>query len=672
MPDRPTDLPPTRSRGLTPGRLAAFGAGAAPAAVLGFQYGGYFVDVVAAYAIGVWCVLFLSVLSGVLAPPRPTPAGWAALGGAGVLCVWGGSTLGWSASPERGLTEVVRTVAIAGTLLLGLAVVASGHSRFLLGGVLTGLAAIVVAAVAARLLPELIPQAWDGRGVPTDRLSWPLQYWNGLGAAAAMVIAVGPAVAARARGPWTSGAAVALLPVALLALALTLSRGGVVAAVLGLAFGVATVRPRLILLRSLVAPLIAGAVLIAVVWSRDAIPDAVGGLAGQDAGAPLVPLVLLATVAVGIVQGALYRADAAELTPRVPRPGRRTVAIGAAATIALAIGGFVAGGGPERASDAWRDFKQTPLSETGTSASRLGSAGGSGRYAVWSGALDAATAQPLKGIGLGSWETWWTPRRDGSVFVRNAHSHPLEVFAETGLIGLAALLTLLMAPFAGAATVLRRRDAAGRDAKRGRDAVAAVPLVAALVAAVAVDWSWQLSVLPVLGLLGAAPLLGRRAPSSRVALPPADAPVRRVRAAAVPVTLTVLTVAAVAVSAVASVARDGVQRSAEEVRAGRFDAAAQEARATAEAVPFALSPAMQHAAVLERAGRLGAAASAAREATDREPRNWRPWALLARIQAVRGRRADALEALARARSLNPSFPILGAGAPLPAPRSVKR
>jgi hypothetical protein len=643
-------VPSPLARALGP--LGAFAAGAGPTALLGFQNGGYDVDVVSGYTVVVWWLLFAGVVSGLLPTPRPSRAGVVALAALAFTAVWGALSLGWSLSPERGLTEVVRALAVAGSLGLGLAVVAAGHTRFLLGGVLAALTAIVGLGVLSRLQPELIPSAWEtGGGVVSNRLSWPLNYWNSLAAAASMAFVLGLGVALRARTPWTSGLSVALLPVVALGLVLTLSRGGIVAAFAGLVVAVVAVAPRLVLLRTLVAPAIGAAVLVAAAYSRSAIPDAVGGAVGQDAGRAVLPLVVLVTLGVGLVQAGWHRADASHWTPRLPRTSRAAGAAVAGGLVLVLLIGFLVGGGPSRTADAWDRFKSSSATEVGTSASRLTEFGGNQRYQVWSGAVDAASTEPLRGIGLGSWESWWNPRRDGTNFVRNAHSQPLEVLAETGVIGFGALLALVLAPLAGGVAVLRRRR------RTEADAIVALPLLAAFVVAICVDWTWQVSALPVAAFLVAAPLLGASGPRVPRA---AETSLRRRKIVALlaPVALGVVTIAVVVTCAIALIAPSAVDRSSAAAVSGRLDEAARDARVGAEAAPFAVSPLLQRATVLERAGQLASAAAAARQATTREPENWRPWFVLARIEAARNRPDAAVAAFRRARALNPSSTLL--------------
>lgn len=111
-----------------------------------------------------------------------------------------------------------------------------------------------------------------------------------------------------------------------------------------------------------------------------------------------------------------------------------------------------------------------------TSVARLGSildpgeAGARVRLLIWRGALDLAARRPILGVGLGNFEfaypevrsveEWRLSRRQ---VVDDAHNEYLHAAAETGLLGLAALLWLLARAARSARDLLRapaRRDEA--------------------------------------------------------------------------------------------------------------------------------------------------------------------------------------------------------------------
>ncbi|MDO9410778.1 O-antigen ligase family protein [Patulibacter sp.] len=645
---------PRSALGATFPRLAlpvgGFLAGAGPVAILGFSGGGYQVSVVAGYGVVLWWLLLVGILSGAVPRPRAAASGVAMLGATTALAVFGAISLGWSGSSERGLTEVVRLVVFGGSLLLGMVAVAGGQVRALVGGVLTGLVLIAGAGVLSRLQPDLFSGSQaiaDGLGV-RERLSWPLNYWNGMGAVSALALPLGVAVAVRARTSWTSALAAAGLPLAALALVMTLSRGGVAAALVGLVVLVLAVSPRLVVLRTMVAPAVGSAVLIAAMLSSAALRDANGDAAQASAGQDLLPLILLVVLGVALVQAGWHLADRSHWTPRAPRTSRRAGTVVAVGVVLVLLVGAVAAGAPGRIDAGWQSFKDSDvraLNAKSGSVDRLSAVNGAGRYEEWSGAVRAFRENAVGGIGLGGWDAWWSPRRVTSPPVRNAHSQPLEIAAELGVLGIGLFLVLVLTPI-GAGV---RRIARGR--RTSPYAAVVVPSLAVFVVSISVDWSWQLSAIPVaVALLAAAATSHERGRSPEgPAAPERSGTVGLVTL----VTVAVLAVASIGTLAVAMIAPEGVARSSAAEASGALDEAAAEAKKTNDAAPFALTPLLQRALVEERAGNLGAAAAAARSATTLEPRNWRPWLVLARIETARDRPAEAVAAYRRAKALNP-------------------
>lgn len=639
--------PATSLRAAAPAGAAVV-VGAGPLLLLGFDGGGYQATTIAGYGVLLWWLLAVGIATGVLPRPLPTRTGAAVLAALGLLAAWGVASLGWSADAERGLTEVSRLVVVAGSLLLGMSVVRGGHARALAAGVLVGLCAIVGAGVASRLDPGLVADA----GVTGEflagakaRLAWPLNYWNSIAAAAAIAIPLALALAVRARSAWASGLAVAPIPVLALGIAFTLSRGGVVLLAIGLVAVVAGVAPRPVALRTLVAPAVGAGIALIGALRGDALIDALGTAQHVEAGRALVPVLLLVTLGTGLVQAGWATADRARWTPTLRRPSRRSgAAIAAVGAIVLVVVG-IAAGVPDAVSDRAERFRSTEVTavpSAATTIERLGSASGNGRAQMWSGAWDAATSQPLRGIGLGSWESWWNPRRGEIGFARNAHSQPFEIAAELGLPAAALFLLVLVAPWAAAtAAGLRRRS-------RSRDAPLVAGALAAAALAFAIDWHWQISALGVAAATLAAIALssaGRRADD--------PTPTSRRRGTIGVIATATAGVLAIVVLAISLVAPRAVEASREAAGSGDLPTAARLASAGASAAPFASSPLVQRALVAEQSGDLAAAAAAARRGTERSPRDWRAWFVLARVEVARGEHRAAVAAFRRARALNP-------------------
>jgi O-antigen ligase len=115
----------------------------------------------------------------------------------------------------------------------------------------------------------------------------------------------------------------------------------------------------------------------------------------------------------------------------------------------------------------------------------------SNRYDYWHVALRAFVQHPFHGVGAGNWVVEWLRWRTIPEYAVDAHSLPLQVLAELGIVGALALLAL----FGGVAAAARR---ALRVASPPVGAVAA--LVTYLVHA-PLDWDWQM---PAVTLLAAA------------------------------------------------------------------------------------------------------------------------------------------------------------------------
>jgi hypothetical protein len=645
-----------RARRLVPS-LAAFVAGAGPVVLLGFSRGGYPVEVVAGYGVALWWLLLVGFLTDAIPRPSPTRLGWVALVALAGLVGWGALSLTQSADAERGLTEVSRLIVAAGSVLLGMSAVRAGQARTLAGGVLAGLTAIVAGAVLTRLFPDLVADATatsDFLAATRMRLAWPLNYWNANAASAAVAIALGLALAARSRTVWTSAAALAPLPILALGLAYTLSRGGMGAIAVACITLLALVAPRPLVLRTALVAAVGVAVVLEAGLRPDALTDVVGGEAQVSAGRRVFAVLLVATAGVAVLQAGLRTADLAHWTPRIPRPTGHVAAGIAAAAIVGAIILALTIDVPTRVGDGWdsfRDRRVTASVQTDNSAERLSSVSGNGRYQIWSGALDAFADAPLRGIGLGSWESWWNPNRGETGFVRNAHSEPFELLAETGIFGAALFLSIIFVPIAaGAVSVMRRRTSQP-------DGILVVPALVAFALAVAVDWNWQIGALMVAGMTLAAIPLARPSAAPERDLPP-RAPGTRGRRLLAVTGLGLAAVGSIVVLALALVAPQSVQASREALARNDQRAAAAEAARGESAAAFAASPALQSALVAEQAGDLAEAEAAARRAAQRTPGDWRPWFLIARLATAQGEEREAIAAFRRAKALNPESALL--------------
>jgi O-antigen ligase len=447
-------------------------------------------------------------------------------------------------------------------------------------------------------------------------------------------------VAVESRRLLTQALATAALPVMALAAFYTLSRGGAVEVAAALIAFLTLYPRRLAALPTLGLAALGSTLLIAAATQRDALEDGLTSQTALSQGDEMLAVVLVVCAGVALVRVALGLAARHGLGPK-PRVSRKTAlaGFGVAALVSLAVA--LVAGVPGELSDSWEEFKQ-PIGPEGTSAERFESVSGNGRYQYWQAALDANATDPLIGIGPGTYEYFWAQEGTLPGFVRDAHSLYLETLAELGIVGL-ALIVALVAGVLGYG--LRRALSVAEPARPW--VAAATAACAAFAVAAAIDWAWELAVIPVCFLLLAAAILGGgrdEAGRDRVQEPARAAP---------HIALAVLALAALAAIAIPLAGTSSVRASQSAAEAGELDGALDDARAAKEIQPWAATPSLQQALVLELRGDLSSAAAAARQATADEPTNWRTWLVLSRIEAYRGNPAESVAAYREARSLNP-------------------
>jgi O-antigen ligase len=613
--------------------------------------GGFGSQFRAGAALLVWWLVVVGLLARFW--PRGRVPRSALVAGAGLLglALLSALSMGWASDDGGAFAEAVRVAGYLGLFALVVVSSAAREADRWLTGLAIGLAAVAALAVGSRVQPSLFPDQDLVRLLPSvsTRLSYPLNYWNGLGACMALSIVLLAGLGAHARTRAGRAAAVAWLPVPALALFLTSSRGGVLALAVGLAVLLAVGPARARALAGLVVGGAGAALLLAFADAREAFVDgrvhAAGAAAqGHDV---LVALVLIAAVA-GLLRFALDRP-----LERLRVPRGMTVAVAAGAAVALVVA--LAAAEPGRRIDDFKEPPAAPGSARGFVARHLASAEGNGRYQFWSAGIDAFDSEPLRGVGAGGYADWWARHGDLAYYIRNAHSLFVEVMAELGVLGLLALLVFLLPPFYAALRAPPRRVP---SAGIGLAALACGS------ASAAIDWTWQLPAAFAPVVVVAAVLTG---PASRE---PAVAGVR-----AAPGRRGGLgryaTIAAGCVAAVAAgillVAEVELGGSRDALRAGRLSEAAQDARRAGAIEPWAAAPRLQLALVRERAGDLRGARSAVHAAIDRDPDGWEPWLVETRLATRLGDIPAARRALRRVRTLNPRSPLLSPPPDRPTP-----
>ncbi|WP_320671662.1 O-antigen ligase family protein [Patulibacter defluvii] len=525
VPTRSVVLPALlRRRGRIADLLGVAG-GALIVLLQAFDGGGYFpVQYLAAGVAALVGSAVLLVVRG--ATWRPGIHGLVAAAGLVGLGAWTGISSRWSPLPDVAVTEMQRQISYAAILGFGLVAVGPGRrARLLVLAIGGALVTIALAGFAGRLLPGLGLTSAREEAFGVYRLSYPINYWNAQGAAAAMAAAFCLGLAGdRRSAPWLRGLAAGLVPLLAVTLLLTVSRGAIVAAVVGAAVVVALARRPLqtLLVSAVVA--VPTAIAVAIAATTPAVIDDPSLTPGLDQAGPQVAV---ATVGLGALAGVgavialqllLRREKRRRL--RGPQLGRtqRIVALATVVLLVLGLGGtaVVAGRVDGEAAgqvSSFRRFLDEQRQEflaagpaTGTGADRLSTASGT-RSAGYRVAWHGFTADPLLGDGVGGFRVRWLRERTTGERIVNAHSLPLETLGELGLPGFALLLAFLGAVAAGAIrgrlrpTVLSRAQAAG-----------ATGAITAFLTSCLLDWTWQMGALTAAALLLAATLLpeGRR------------------------------------------------------------------------------------------------------------------------------------------------------------------
>ena len=326
----------------------------------------------------------------------------------------------------------------------------------------------------------------------------------GLLAVSGLVIVAG--IAIRRDALRASIAAVAAVPLGV-CLYFTYSRGSLLALAAALVVLVALTESRLravFLLGLLLVPPLIG---VALASRSNALTTAGATLQtaqreGHRLGWELVGLAAFAVV---------LQVAAALIGPRVRISDRlrRLVAVGAVATVVLGgVAALMHEGGPGTIADRARAafVAEPPTTATGLDR-RLLSASGNGRSAYWRVAARMIERRPLLGEGAGSFSRTWLRERPVANEARDAHNLYLETLAELGPIGLVLLLLVLVTPFRTVPRVWRDPSAP----------VAAGVLTAFVIHA-AVDWDWEIPLLTLIALAGAAVLLVLDPARSRLVL----------------------------------------------------------------------------------------------------------------------------------------------------------
>jgi O-antigen ligase len=613
---------------------------------LALRGGGYDRVVYSEVGIAAWWLVLLGAVVGILPAARISRAGWIALGLLAAFVAWTALGVTWSESAERSVAEAGRVAAYLGVFALALTAQGRDGLRRTVNAVAAAIALVGVLALLSRLHPVWFPAAEPSPLLPDDlrnRLDYPLNYWNGLAALMAIGVPLVLVVALRARHLVAQALAAAALPAMALTAFYTFSRGGIIAAGLALLAFLALYPRRLATVPTLVVAGGGATVLVAAATQRDALEQHAFAGGARTEGDEMLAVVLIVCAGVALLQVAIGLAARHGLGPRPSISLRGGAALLAGAAVA-ATSVALAVGLPDKLAD-----RSTDDAPAVTGSERFGSVSTENRRLYWESALDAGETSPLTGIGPGTFEFWWARTGEGG-FVRDAHSVFFETFAELGIVGLLLIASALAVVLVAGIRRAVRSPSAARPLL-----AAAVASCVGFVVAAALDWTWELPVLPVAFLLLAAAIVGPLPASwgSTGSAPPEPRTVSRLwsRPRAGMVVLAILALVAITVPYLGTRL---VRESQAQLQSGESDPALRSAQAARDVEPFAATPSSQRALVLAQSGDLNRAVDAAREATRDESTNYRTWLLLAALEAERGRAAEAVDAYDSAYERNPN------------------
>ena len=486
----PTDPKEDRDKHRRPGRLLAVFKGLVMLALLsatayGMLDGGLYMD-------QRWLPVAASILALLLATlfvrgfywdlPR---VGILLVGLLAVLVAVKGLSMAWTISETETIKEVLRSSVYLATFLMGLAALTSGRQV----GPLIDVAVVMVAAVAGYgLLQKISPLDYPVQSLDGVRMDSTLQYSNTTAVVLGMGVVLALARMGTLRNLVLRGLYAAITLSFLIALYLTVSRGGIGSLGIGLIVLFALGSDRLQMLTNLLLLSLPGAWLL---WQMQSLPGLLGTSVPPqqklaDGTVFRNDLIVALLVAFALQAAYTFLANRYELTPAARRG--LGVLVVAGGVLAVVLGAFVvvnAYGGPGQAYATL--FSNADKSEN--VGRRLASLDVSSRGDYWSVAWDAWKERPFTGTGAGTFQYTWLEDRPDTKGVKQVHNLYLEQGTETGLFAFLALLgfVVVLVGYTG--------RAAWRTGLQGGRRLLLAGLVCALVVYLvssAFEWHWYI------------------------------------------------------------------------------------------------------------------------------------------------------------------------------------
>jgi tetratricopeptide (TPR) repeat protein/nicotinamide riboside transporter PnuC len=617
--------------------------------------GGYFLSDRHIAGLAAWLIVVALLALG--AAGKATlgrPFAWAT-GLIGGLALFSAFSSLWSGSMELSVIEADRVFVYLGFFLAAFLIAQTDkRAQRFAEGIGIALIATALLALASRLLPEVFALgAGPGSG---PRTGYPFGYWNANGLAFGTGIAFCLWMSRRALDDWLRWLAVGAVPVLLLALYFTYSRGGLLGLLVACLCLLALSHDRLWMLGTLAVGALGALPAVLQVQASRSLADNHADQAAIDQGVTVLAI-LVGGIALSLLLFAILRRverRGGALTGRaleLSRDRRLLRGLGLAAAL-LAIAAAIAVGGR-----AWDQFSSPDQQFPADPAQHFSQFSGANRHEYWRVAVDSFEEEPLAGHGAGTYRFAWDKLRHIDLPVLNAHSLYLQAFAELGLIGGLLVLALV-------GTLLWTGFAAWRAARGPDRELLAVLLAACLAFAVgaAIDWFWEIAGIGAVFFLAAGALVAARCAQL------AEARARGNGSGTAERRRFGLTVGGMALAWVVALALIGpllVDREIDSSDAaaadGNIAAAVDHAESARSIEPWAATPYVHLGLLAEIQGEYGPAVERMSQAIEREEDNWQLYYLRARIQSRAGDEAAASADLAEARRLNPEENCLEEG-----------
>jgi hypothetical protein len=617
--------------------------------------GGYFLSDRHIAGLAVWLVLVVLLALG--AAGKATlgrPFAWATGLIAG-LALFSAFSSFWSGSVELSVIEADRVLVYLGVFLAAFLIAQTDQRRQRFAeGIGIALIGAALLALASRLLPHVFELgAGPGSG---PRTGYPFGYWNANGLAFGIGIAICLWMSRRALNEWLRWLAVGAVPVLLLALYFTYSRGGLLGLLVACGCLLVLSHDRLLMLGTLAIGVIGALPAVLQVQASRSLADNHADSAAIDQGVTVL-LILVGGIALSVLLFALLRRlerRGGGLTGRaleLSRDRRILRGIGIAAAV-LAIGAAIAVGGR-----AWDQFSSPDQQFPANPAQHFSQFSGANRHEYWRVAIDSWEEAPVVGHGAGTYRFAWDQLRHITLPVLNAHSLYLQAFQELGVIGGMLVLALV-------GVLLWTGFAAWRASSGPRRELHAVLFAACLAFAVgaAIDWFWEIAGIGAIFFLCAGALVAARCVQLARAQAQSNGKGQGERRRFG------LTVAGLALAWIVALALIGpllVDRELDSSNAaaatGDIATAVNRAETARSIEPWAATPYEQLGLLAEGQGEYDLAAERMGQAIDREEGNWLLYYLRARIEYQGGDEAAARADLEEAKRLNPEEKCLEEG-----------